>query len=209
MPHSAHPSDKIRHERRVSQHTAAEMTRQKISDAVYQMIEQDLPVTVTAIARKAGVSRATFYTHFSGIEELAVYLHEDCLRQIADWQQKALLDQRSWRESEAQLESFRLFAAEFDKRRKVYSIIFSLPESSEARLQTQQVIEKALIKRVLKNQIPVPENLDIYVLAPALAAAYMHILSLWITDELALTIDEVGQYFFELMPPWLKAPQPR
>ncbi|WP_161485741.1 TetR/AcrR family transcriptional regulator [Enteractinococcus helveticum] len=200
------PSDSLRRLRRVSKHASAEKTRQYIVQAASELSDKGRNITVSSLARTAGISRATFYTHFAGLEELAVYMHQQGLREVTRWQHTMLQANPPWSEPDAQRESFRRFAAAFAKKRQLYSTIFNLPEAAGVRQRAAQSITEALYERVVSNNIQAPQGIDTEFLLSALAAAYMQILTLWVTRDSNLESEQIGDYMYELMPQWLRDP---
>jgi AcrR family transcriptional regulator len=68
-------------------------TRRALFDAAEAlMAEQDEPITVSDVLRRAGVSRGAFYTHFTGLEDLAVAMFRDRFSELSrdDVQRRAV-----------------------------------------------------------------------------------------------------------------------
>lgn len=163
------------------------------------------PLTVSAVVREAGVSRATFYTHFADLAEVIVMIHEQAIADVATCQRDALSGTAGWSEPDAQRESFRRFAMHVEQHRELYATIFELPIGSEVRARTSRVMSDALQERLEKVASP-PPGIDAEVVTSALSAAYMHILGLWVQGRRDFTVDDVMLHLTELMPAWLVDP---
>lgn len=197
----------VRATRRVSTDARAISTRSTIATALTTLSQSGRSVSVSALVREAGISRATFYTHFADLDEVILLIHETMISEVAAWQQGALSGPESWTEPDAQRESFRRFAVYVDKHRDLYAAIFDLPIGSTVRHRSVQVIADALRDRLDEVAHP-PPGIRAEVVTSSLAAAYMHILSRWVQGDLELTVDEVMAHFVELMPDWLVDPAP-
>lgn len=195
----------VRATRRASTDARAISTRSAIARALTTLSHSGRPVSVSALVNEANISRATFYTHFAGLDEVILLIHEAMISEVAAWQQEALSGAESWTEPDAQRESFRRFAMYVDEHRDLYAAIFDLPIGSTVRRSSEQVIADALRAR-LDEVAPPPPGLSADVVTSSLAAAYMHILNRWVRDDLGLTVDDVMAHFIELMPNWLLDP---
>lgn len=195
----------LRRARRASTVSRASKTRSSITSAVLTLSTAGRPVTVRGVVQEAGISRATFYTHFADLSEVIVLIHEQALAEVAAWQREALSGTEQWSEPDAQRESFRRFAQYVDEHRELYATIFALPIGSDVRRRSARVIAEALQERLDAVASP-PPGIRSDVVTAALAAAYMHILALWVQGNLDLTVDDVMAHFLELMPPWLLDP---
>ncbi|MGP2481205.1 TetR/AcrR family transcriptional regulator, partial [Listeria monocytogenes] len=68
---------------RCSSDPRVEATRAKLFDAVRELSAAGEDISVSSVAKAAGVGRATFYTHFSGIDDLALHLQETTFHALA------------------------------------------------------------------------------------------------------------------------------
>ncbi|MGO1227953.1 MAG: TetR/AcrR family transcriptional regulator [Brachybacterium sp.] len=196
---------RLREGRRASTVGRATTTRSAIASAVVSLSTAGKPLTVSAVVREAGVSRPTFYTHFADLDDVIVMIHEQALAEVASWQQRALEGPEHWSEPDAQQESFRRFAEYVDQHRELYATIFELPTGAEVRRRVSRVMADALQARLEKVATP-PEGISAEAISSALAAAYTHLLGMWVRGELEATVDDVMAHLTVLMPAWLMDP---
>lgn len=104
-------------------------TRAALVAAVQSLAEAEAEVSVSAIVREAGISRASFYSHFSGLDELAMSLHREAFTAIADL---VRLDKTGG--PDAVRRSQERLVAHFAENRALYSAVAALPTSKESHL---------------------------------------------------------------------------
>lgn len=71
MPRPTAQAD-LRSRRVDSRDRRVQRTRASLVEAYRGLLDEEPPVTVSAVVERAGVTRSSFYAHFAGLDELAV-----------------------------------------------------------------------------------------------------------------------------------------
>lgn len=175
-------------------------TRAGILEAVRALSDAGDELTVTTIARAAGVSRASFYAHYAGLDDLANSLRRDAFLLIGE-----LYDVEVHRADALDLSQERL-VAHFAANRGLYSAVAALPVSKQAYLADVRAMA-AIIEGELTGHPGLPDGLQVAATARYIAGAAYGLLDAWIADELEppLTEPELVQHLLQLLPPWFRA----
>jgi AcrR family transcriptional regulator len=169
-------------------------TRTGIAAAVHELSEAGDELSVAAIARSAGISRASFYAHYASLDELADSLRRDAFFAIADlYQHDARPD--AMRASQDRL------VAHFAANRVLYAAVGALPVTKEGYLAGVRamaaVIEEALLEHPAR-----PEDIDPLATARYIAGAAYGLLDAWVTGEIELGEEELADHLTRLLPSW-------
>ena len=100
-------------------------------DAVPLVLDGGSPPTVSALVRAAGVSRSVFYTHFDGLDHLAVSILSEAFADIGRDDSALRRDGAVSGHEAARRAQERLVAHILD-RRPLYSALLSLPIGTTA-----------------------------------------------------------------------------
>ncbi len=169
-------------------------TRTAIIDAVTELSASDDEISVAAIVRAAGISRASFYAHYSGLDELADVLRRDAFVAIAD------LYQRDETPDAMRVSQDRL-VAHFAHNRVLYSAVGALPITKDGYLAGVRAMA-AVIEDALRDHPQRPEELEAEPTARYIAGAAFGLLDAWITDEIVLGEEELAAHLTRLLPSW-------
>ena len=189
-------SDSLRATLQGSADPRVERTRAAIIAAVHTISESGTETTVSTIAREAGISRASFYAHFSGLDDLATSLHRDAFRAIDElfW-----LDRQSGndalRRSQARL------VAHFTENRGLYAAVAALPTSKEVYLASVRAMASA-IEEYLASHPAVPVDLNPAATARYIAGAAYGLLDAWMSGEVDVDEATLAEHLTALLPPW-------
>lgn len=173
-------------------------TRQRISAAVSQLSAGGREITVSAIVAAAGVSRATFYTHFADLEELALWLQEEAFAAIAE----AAFDTDSGDPTAVMLESQRRLVHYYSEHRSLYSAVFRLPVARGAQGHTAQVMARG-IRAHIDLLGGAPAGLDADLSALYIANAATGLIVAWVLGEVDVDSEVLALHLLELMPLWM------
>ncbi len=169
-------------------------TRTGIAAAVHALSDADEELSVAAIARAAGISRASFYAHYASLDELADSLRRDAFLAIAD------LYQHDERPDAMRAAQDRL-VAHFAANRALYAAVGALPVTKEGYLAGVRamaaVIEEALLEHPARPAELVPEATARYI-----AGAAYGLLDAWIADEIDLDEQALADHLTRLLPVW-------
>lgn len=177
-------------------------TRTAILTATAELFASvDGDFSVQQIADRAGISRASFYTHFSGVDTVLEVLLEAAFAGVRD-------------EFETELRGGEDQAVTHANTRIVDTVwqhraVFAGMLSGTMRADAHDVIARAIAQQVsvsLQRRLnPIPSGID-----PAITAAYVGgaaatVLTAWITGRIDTTREQVIDNLTALLPPWLGA----
>jgi AcrR family transcriptional regulator len=178
-------------------------TRAGILSAVRQLSEAAQPVTVSTIVEAAGISRAAFYSHYAGLDDLANSLRRDTFRAIGD-----LYDHDQRRSAPALSLSQQRLVAHFADNRALYAMASAVSVSKASYLADVRAMA-AVIERDLVAHPRMPEGLQSAATARYIAGAAYGLLDAWVSrePEVALTEGELVEHLLRLLPPWFGEPR--
>ncbi|GAA2228147.1 TetR/AcrR family transcriptional regulator [Herbiconiux moechotypicola] len=171
-------------------------TRAGILAAVHELVAAGDELSVSAIVRTAGVSRASFYSHYAGLDDLAASLRRTAFHTIAE-----LYAADPHGSAEAMLSSQQRLVAHFADNRALYAAVAALPVSKEAYLADVRAMA-AEIEDALGRQPGLPTGLEVTATARYIAGAAYGLLDAWITGEIDLADAELVDHLTRLLPPW-------
>lgn len=153
--------------------------------------------SVSAIAKRAGVSRSSFYTQFATMEHLTGALFEQVVAQVTDSEARGsshLSTPAAARHAVATL------VEHVDARRDLY--LLALPETSSGHLRlvdrVAQVLRRSRDVSAAPRQGVTPDAASIY-----LAGAVVTVLRAWATGQLDGTAEQITDQIMLLFPSWL------
>jgi AcrR family transcriptional regulator len=171
-------------------------TRAMILDAVRALSVAGGELSVTSIVRTAGVSRATFYSHYAGLDELANSLRSNAFVTIGD----LYLSDRHETSDALHLSQERL-VAHFADNRALYSAVAALPVSKGSYLTDLRAMTDVIAEALFQHP-GFPAGLRVEVTARYIAGAAYGLLDAWIGAELDLTEGELVEHLTRLLPSW-------
>lgn len=176
-------------------------TRSRLFDAVRDLAGQGAEITVRSMTERAGVSRATFYTHFSGIDDLALHLQEQAFHDIAEDSRPAdggALDASLMERSQ------RALIAHYATYRALYAGAFAVavPRGAESRVAELMKVE---ILAHLRSFAQPPPGIDPAIAATYIAHAATGVIASWVLGDIEATEDELARHLTQLMPRWMHA----
>src|SRR5215204_4250363 len=153
-------------------------TRNAILAALSSMEARGGPVSVSALSRHAGISRSVFYTHFAGLDELALFVLERALDEIGDADLEARHRQETSGEHTARTSLLRL-THHMAEHRSLYVSVFAGSVSARA---YQAAVDRfaAETRVVLPHVGSVPVGVDVEAVTTFLSAGIMGLLGAWI-----------------------------
>ncbi|MFJ2552017.1 TetR/AcrR family transcriptional regulator [Microbacterium sp. NPDC087591] len=174
-------------------------TRSRLFDAVRDLAAEGAEITVRSVTERAGVSRATFYTHFSGVDDLALHLQEQAFHDIAEESRPrdgAALDATLMERSQ------RALIAHYAAYRSLYAAAFAVavPRGAESRVAELMKIE---ILAHVRGFAQPPVGIDTDIAATYIAHAATGVIASWVLGEIEATEDELARHLTQLMPRWM------
>jgi AcrR family transcriptional regulator len=190
----------VRDSIRTSSDPRVAATRTRLYDAVRSLALAGRTITVSNLVAEARVSRATFYTHFSGIDDLALHLQEEAFRDIAA-ETRAHSPSPSTDES-AMSRSQRALIEHYATYRALYAAAFSVavPRGAESRVAEMMKIE---IRAHIRDLVALPAGIDADIAATYIAHAATGVIASWILGDLTASPDAIAEHLAQLMPRWM------
>lgn len=185
---------------RSSSDPRVEATRAKLFDAIRELSAAGEDISVSSVAKAAGVGRATFYTHFSGIDDLALHLQETTFHALA-LEARAEIAQGG----DALAQSQHALIAHYGAYRPLYAATFSVavPRGVESRVAALMREEILAHIRLL---IDMPAGVDPDLAATYLAHAAMGLIASWVVGDVETEPERLADHLTDLMPAWMSGP---
>jgi AcrR family transcriptional regulator len=176
-------------------------TRQAVLDAVETLAAGDDPITVAAIVRTAGIGRSSFYTHFSGIDELAVVVLSAAFEAIGA-EDVELRRHRVVSGAEAARVAQVRLVGHLVQHRALYASMLALPFTSS--VYTRAVEAYAVQVRATIALLPeIPHGLSADAVAIYTASGSLGLLAHWIRSDDPVAADVLVDQLMSLLPAWL------
>ena len=191
--------DDIEARRRALQQSFAprvERTRASINAAVRTLACDGQELSVAAIGRVAGISRATFYAHYSGLDGLARAVWQDACVAVDDLFR---FDLHTTPDA-VPLVLGRLVEHVADHR-SLYAAVAALPVSKASYLANVRAFAD-VIEQALDDAPHDPPGLHAATTARYMASAIYGLLDAWVAGELDLTEAELVEHLAVLHPFW-------
>jgi AcrR family transcriptional regulator len=175
-------------------------TRSRLYEAVRSLADAGTEITVRTVTAAAGMSRATFYTHFSGVEDLALHLQEQAFHDIADSARSA--ESVTSFDETAMARSQRALIAHYAAYRSLYAGVFAvaMPRGAESRVAALMRTE---ILTHIRDVARPPAGVDPEIAATYIAHAATGLIASWVLGETETTEEELAQHLTQLMPRWM------
>jgi AcrR family transcriptional regulator len=176
-------------------------TRQAVLDAVETLAAGDDPITVAAIVRTAGIGRSSFYTHFSGIDELAVVVLSAAFEAIGAEGVELRRHRVVSGVEAARVAQVRL-VGHLVQHRALYASMLALPFTSS--VYTRAVEAYAVQVRATIALLPeIPHGLSADAVAVYTASGSLGLLARWIRSDDPVAADVLVDQLMSLLPAWL------
>ena len=190
------PTEAIRRTLGTSSDPRVGRTRAAVAAAVHELSEASAEISVAAIVRASGISRASFYAHYAGLDELANALTRDAFANILD-----LWEVDPGDPGEAMYRSQRRLVDHYVDNRGLYTAIAAMPVSREAYLANVRMLA-AIIEAALQTHPQRPADLDVEATARYIAGAAYGLIDAWLTGDVSIDDDSLVEHLARLLPPW-------
>ncbi|MET0928006.1 MAG: TetR/AcrR family transcriptional regulator [Aeromicrobium sp.] len=172
-----------------------ERTRAAILAAVRTLADAGEELTVSAIGRNAGVSRATFYAHYGGLDGLARAVWQEAFVAIDD-----LYHFDVHTTPDAVRLAYERLVQHFAEHRSLYAAAAALPVSKASYLMSvrgwAEIIEQSM------DEYPRRPGMQSAAVARFVAGAIYGLLEAWVSGEIDLTETELVDHLTVLLPAW-------
>jgi AcrR family transcriptional regulator len=183
----------------------AARTRQMIFAAVETLMrEPTATVSVTDIVRTAGISRSTFYAHFTGLDVLTT----DYLRsQLAEISQSGaeLRREKPGSGTRSARIGYRRLIAHMVEHYPLYSSVLELPPTRTAHNAIVDAYAGQLAQSMLTLG-PVPADVNPHVVANYVAGGALTLIGARMNGQVEASDDELVEQLTALLPAWLLEP---
>lgn len=196
MSDAAGSTETLRRTLETSRDPRVGRTRQAIADAVRRLDDSGESISVTAITRAAGISRASFYSHYSGIDDLALAISREAFATI-----EALWKQDDDTPFEAMRRAQRRLVGHFTRDRGLYAAVAALPVARDTHLALVRAMA-AVIEDALAVHPALPPGLQVEATSRYIAGAAVGLIDAWITGEIDLDEDALVDHLVRLLPSW-------
>jgi AcrR family transcriptional regulator len=177
----------------------ARRTHERIAAAVQRLSSDGRDVTVSSIVAEAGVSRATFYTHFADLEELALWLQESTFEAVAEAERA---DEAAGDQTTAMLLSQQRLVEHYAEHRALYAAVFALPVARGVQGRVARAMARDVRAHIV-DRAEAPAGLDPDLTALYIANAATGLIVAWVLGEVEAGADTVARHLLELMPQWM------
>ena len=181
-------------------------TRQKLVAAFHEEIRDcDLGMmSVSALARAAGVNRTSFYEHFASPEDLAIHALSD-LFDVARNADMAMRSQHTVPAAEARRRALREIVYFVHERRESYLRLLG----PGAAPQLVRAVGQAFTERTvqaLERMEARPADADPRVTAQFLAGGVLGVIGAWLADQAGpWSPDQLVEALIQCLPGWLNS----
>ncbi|QNA91537.1 TetR/AcrR family transcriptional regulator [Microbacterium sp. Se63.02b] len=202
MPRDAATADisAIRDTIRSSSDPRVLATRSRLYEAVRALADSGAEITVRSVTVSAGVSRATFYTHFSGVEDLALHLQEQAFHDIAGSARST--DSVTSFDETAMARSQRALIAHYAAYRSLICRRLRRRDAPGAESRVAALMRTEILAHI-RDIAPPPPGVDPEIAATYIAHAATGLIASWVLGETEATEDELAQHLTQLMPRWM------
>lgn len=193
MAENAGATESIRRVLELSTDPRVGRTRAAIAGAVHALSVAGDEITVASVTRAAGISRASFYSHYRGLDELAHALASDAFASIAHaW----IADEHS--AVDAMVASQRRLVAHFAENRWFYKSVAGMPVSKDGYLAAV----RAMAGVIEIGLAPYPQAVPVEATARYIAGAAYGLIDAWLTGEIDVTDEQLVDRLVCMLPNW-------
>jgi AcrR family transcriptional regulator len=185
---------------RTSHDPRARRTRAELVDATERLLQAGTSnITVPAIVRAAGLSRSVFYTHFSGVEDLAVTILESAIDEIGS-------DDAALRGSGAMAAGVPVritvarLISHMETHRDLYVAVLAPTAASFERILQAYVRQ---IRLTFEHVANLPDGLDLDALAHYIASGSFSVLLAWVRAPERSPSIEIEDFLIAVLPTWM------
>ena len=181
----------------------AQRTRSAILAATTRLFSSgDDDFSVQQVATEAGVSRASFYTHFSGIDEVLRIVLSESFADIRDGYEAELLSGTVSR-LQAMHNANAMLADGVWKHRDLLAGMLRGPSGADVFDVISTGIAREMNISFTRGIAPIPDGISGPLAATYVAGAGTAMLTAWVSGRIDATRDEIAHHLTALMPHWL------
>lgn len=178
--------------------------RERLCAAAEELGREHADISVTALVRRAGVSRTVFYKHFEGLGDFALYLQRTRLAMIAD---VAAEETREMGDiPQGVLRAHRQLVAHFEEHWSRYqAVIVMAPPGASERALADVLAETLAFHLDVLEEIPAHANLKL--ISHFVSSGVASVLVSWLRGDLVTESGDLARHLTDLVPPWMRGAQ--
>jgi AcrR family transcriptional regulator len=190
---------------KVSSDPRAARTREAIVTAMHELTAAgDVPLTVSAVVSKAGISRSAFYAQFASLDELALAVLRSALAEMAA-AGELLRATTEVTGAAAARAGFGRLVAHVDENRVLYLSVLDRPVSHGVYREAAEALA-ALLREAIPLVAERDGHVENAVAASYIASGTIAVLGSWLRDRPSDATEAVTEQLVALLPGWLVAP---
>lgn len=162
-------------------------------------------VTVRDVIAEAGVSRASFYTHFGGVDDVAIAVLRETFVDLRDVHvmERIALGGRTTASVRASQERL---ADAFWERRDLLRPLMSSSAAGPAYVTIVRAFADTIEWLAAASPERIPPGIDARIAATAVANTLIGLLTAWITGEIDADRDTIVDHLVAMLPGWMTTP---
>lgn len=180
----------------------AERTRRQIRDAVLAFsAEAEGDLTVSAVARRAGVNRSSFYAHFDSLDQVAIELLDESLETIAELGWRARVGESTLGSEGHDLLSL---VEHIAQQRRLYTAVLVTADSApQAQVHVAGVLTKRFEQAFIRHgAADLVDSTTVRATAIGVGAAVAAVLTAWLRGDLVCSPDLLAEQLASVLPAW-------
>lgn len=183
----------------------AEKTKQAIFEAIQTLMPQRAEaISVSDIVRTAGISRSSFYVHFSGLTEVATHFLR---RQFDEVEAAELSPDEFVTGSHAAREGYRRLVTHMVDHYPLYVSVLDQPLARGAYDELIDSYANRLLQSIAAYAA-VPPGVKPEVVTTYVSGGALTLISAWMKGLVDVSDDELVEVLVDLLPSWLVDAQP-
>ncbi|WGL53352.1 TetR/AcrR family transcriptional regulator [Nocardioides sp. BP30] len=184
----------------------AERTRRQIRDAVVALAGSGAePITVSAVARAAGVNRSSFYAHFDSLEDVACSMLDESLAEIADlgWRERATPGADRGAQGRRDLLAL---VGHVSQHRAFYAAVLARgAAAAPAQNHVASVLRSRFEESFLRyGALEIAGEPAVTAASIGVGAALAALVTAWLRDDLSCSAEELAAHCAEVFPEWTR-----
>ncbi|CAN5488165.1 hypothetical protein BH09ACT12_BH09ACT12_12930 [soil metagenome] len=180
-----------------------ERTRRHIRDAVIGLSEEGNGVlTVSQVARRAGVNRSTFYAHFDSLEHVALELLDEALASIVELGWRARVAGHG-AEGHEPGDLLALVEHVAHRRRMYVAVLTAADSAPQAQLHVAGVLSSRFEEAFLRyGAAEIVDASTVRATAIAVGAAMAALVTAWLRGDLTCSQEGLAEQLASVLPAW-------
>lgn len=161
--------------------------------------------SVREVVAEAGVSRASFYTHFSGVDEVALILLREMFVELGETYSAERIRLGGRTNASVRAGQERLADA-FWERRKLLGPLMEGNQSAPAYMEIVRSFAETIERLFAADPERLPARIDGRVAAVAVSNTLAGLLVAWVTGAIDADRETIVEHLIAMLPSWVSQP---